>query len=260
MSWLRNRAARAFERRIATAVAGKTELRPYERYAEFWDVISGRIGSCYPTVLPLACDDAGVPLRRVLDVACGSGRLAARLGEIFETVVGIDVSPEMLALAEPRGGGSVRFVLADFRSAQLPERFDAAVCAGDSLNYVRNLAELGQVFETVASHLATPGLFICDALTEAQMRQSSGAETSSGESRCYFRYYPATRQERSVTVFPDAFEEHRRIPLEIADVAAAASQSGFELLEVCGDDRGFEAPRYPFSVERRTFYVMRRRG
>ncbi len=62
----------------------------------------------------------------VLDVGCGTGRLAVPLSEVYR-VVGIDVSPEMLALARSKGGRA-RFLRAD--AAREPFRqgsFDLAL-------------------------------------------------------------------------------------------------------------------------------------
>ncbi len=49
--------------------------------------------------------------RRVLDVGCGTGRLAAALVERGARVWGVDPSEEMLALARAAGGGRVGFKL-----------------------------------------------------------------------------------------------------------------------------------------------------
>lgn len=46
--------------------------------------------------------------RRILDLGCGTGRVAAALAELYEaTVTGVDPSPEMLAVARSRAPGGV---------------------------------------------------------------------------------------------------------------------------------------------------------
>ena len=58
-----------------------------------------------------------LPRCRALDHGCGVGRLALPLAEEFAELVGLDVSPSMLAEAEANahdaGAGNVRFALAD---------------------------------------------------------------------------------------------------------------------------------------------------
>ena len=56
----------------------------------------------------------GMPLRRrALDFGCGVGRLTQPLAAFFDEVVGVDISPTMIRLAERlnRGPGKVRYVL-----------------------------------------------------------------------------------------------------------------------------------------------------
>lgn len=59
-----------------------------------------------------------VPARatRVLDIGCGLGRLAARVGGAGREVLGVDLSPEMIARARALGAGTpgLRFECGDF--------------------------------------------------------------------------------------------------------------------------------------------------
>jgi 2-polyprenyl-3-methyl-5-hydroxy-6-metoxy-1,4-benzoquinol methylase len=52
--------------------------------------------------LPLYLDLAQAEGGRVLEVACGSGRVAVPLARAGHRVVGMDASPHMLALAQAR--------------------------------------------------------------------------------------------------------------------------------------------------------------
>ncbi|OGS51201.1 MAG: hypothetical protein A3K65_00740 [Euryarchaeota archaeon RBG_16_68_12] len=85
----------------------------------------------------------------VLDVGCGTGRLAVPLSELYR-VVGFDVSPEMLALARSKGGRA-RFLLAD--ATRIPFRqgsFDLALAVmvlhlvPDVRATVREIARVGR--------------------------------------------------------------------------------------------------------------------
>ncbi len=66
--------------------------------------------------LALLREVAGPPPLTVLDVGCGTGFLAIRMAELGHTAVGIDLSEEMLAVAQRKAEGSglsVTFRLAD---------------------------------------------------------------------------------------------------------------------------------------------------
>lgn len=100
-----------------------------------------------PAMVNLARDVAG---RRVLDVGCGSGALAAELRDRGADVTGIDASAGMVALARKRLGDDARLRLADIRDP-LPFRdgeFDDVV-ASLVLHYLEDweptLAELRRV-------------------------------------------------------------------------------------------------------------------
>jgi ubiquinone/menaquinone biosynthesis C-methylase UbiE len=75
-------------------------------------------------------------IRRVLDVATGTGNLALEIARTFPgtQVTGIDFSPGMLAQARAKGGNegieNAEFLKMDMHEIRLPDgHFDAAVCA-----------------------------------------------------------------------------------------------------------------------------------
>ncbi len=79
----------------------------------------------------------------ILDVGCGDGRVTAALAERVPrgTVVGLDSSAEMIALANERFGGAgdrrLRFVHRDVRMLEENERFDV-VFSNAALHWVRD--------------------------------------------------------------------------------------------------------------------------
>src|SRR5687767_10865979 len=55
--------------------------------------------------LALLREVAGHPPLTILDVGCGTGFLALRMAELGHTAVGIDLSEEMLAVAQRKAAG-----------------------------------------------------------------------------------------------------------------------------------------------------------
>ena len=90
--------------------------------------------------------------RRVLEPGCGSGRMLAALAERGVEAVGLELSPEMIRLAEARLRGRARVVRADMTDFDLGETFDGAVCPVGTLGHLRPDAAARHL-ECLARHL-----------------------------------------------------------------------------------------------------------
>ncbi len=97
--------------------------------------------------------------RSVVDLACGEGIYSRKLIQAGAArVVGVDISAEMISLAEraeTRAPLGVRYVVADVATVELDERFDIALCSY-LFNYARTRAELRTLIESVHG-LLRPG-------------------------------------------------------------------------------------------------------
>jgi SAM-dependent methyltransferase len=101
------------------------------------------------------------PIRRVLDLGCGTGGHAVILAQRDYAVVGVDRSPEMLDRARARGSAA-RFEVGQIGSVDLGETFDAALMMFAVLGYQVGNADLQAALATVRRHLRAGGLFFCD--------------------------------------------------------------------------------------------------
>lgn len=215
--------------------AGGPVLTAYDAMAGLWQEYSHPIVRHYPTFLAALARDRGITLDTVLDLACGTGSVTAPLAETARRVVGVDASAAMLERAKSHclPYPHVELVRGDFTSFHLEDRFDAAVCAFNSLNYVPDPGALVNVFRSVAAHLKPGGLFVCDTITGRGMRLLSGltfhGEAGRKKFAIRFRYDAGTRRETSMVVLAEGLEVHNRVPLDLADVQAAAAGAGLVL-------------------------------
>jgi predicted TPR repeat methyltransferase len=92
----------------------------------------------------------------VLDLGCGTGLCGPLLRPLARTLVGVDLSPKMLAKARERGGYDelVCAELAAYLAGQ-PQRFDVGVAA-DVFVYIGDLVD---VFTGMCTVLRSGGLF-----------------------------------------------------------------------------------------------------
>ncbi len=107
----------------------------------------------------------------VLDLGCGTGRLAADLAADpagGRTVFGVDPAPAMLEIARARtGGDKVTWVHADARLVRLGRRFDLVVLTGHAFQVFLTEQDQRQALATIAAHLAPEGRFVFDSRNPA---------------------------------------------------------------------------------------------
>jgi SAM-dependent methyltransferase len=99
--------------------------------------------------------------RSLLDVACGTGRHLELLREDFE-VSGLDLDPEMIALARERLGHEVPLETGDMADFDLGRSFDVVVCLFSSIAYTRTDDRLKATVANLARHTAPEGLVIVE--------------------------------------------------------------------------------------------------
>jgi SAM-dependent methyltransferase len=110
--------------------------------------------------------------RRILDLACGPGRHAARLAELGARVTGFDLSLPLLARARQRAPGQVDLVRGDMRA--LPFRdgaFDLVVNLFTSFGYFADDAQHRRVLAESARTLRAGGHLVLDYFNERLVRQ-----------------------------------------------------------------------------------------
>jgi SAM-dependent methyltransferase len=95
--------------------------------------------------------------RTLLHLGCGGGHHDNTFKRRF-SVTGVDMSPEMLALARRLNPGAV-YVEVDMRTVRLGRTFDA-VALLDSVNYMLSEADLEAAFKTASAHLEPGGIFL----------------------------------------------------------------------------------------------------
>src|ERR1700760_4480240 len=85
---------------------------------------------------------AGLSGRRLLDVACGTGKSFLPFLARGYTVTACDISPAMVERAAAKAGGRVELHVADMRELPRLGAFDLVTVLDDALNYLLDAAEL----------------------------------------------------------------------------------------------------------------------
>jgi SAM-dependent methyltransferase len=95
----------------------------------------------------------------ILEVGCGTGRVALQLVRDGATVVGTDLDPAMLAQAR-RKNSNVRWVQSDMRSLDLGQAFELIIIPGHSFQFMLTPEDQVRALECFRRHLV-PGGVLC---------------------------------------------------------------------------------------------------
>lgn len=194
----------------------------------------------------------GLAGRRVLDVACGTGHSFLPLLTRGYDVTACDVSPEMVARAAAKAGGSARLEVADMRTLPCLGSFDLITCLGDSINHLVEPGDVADAFDGMRRNLATGGLLVFDVNTFAAYRTIGDATAADDDVMVVWRgslarlEEPAGRTEVVVETFArrddDLWERrtarhpHRHYPL--AEIHELLARAGLRVLAVRGQRPG----------------------
>jgi SAM-dependent methyltransferase len=102
---------------------------------------------------------------RVLELACGTGRLTIPLARSGLILTGLDLSAEMLARSATKAAAlnlALDLHPADMRTFALDQQFDLIFIPINSLCHLMDWRDVGQCFAQVRRHLAPGGRFVID--------------------------------------------------------------------------------------------------
>jgi SAM-dependent methyltransferase len=259
-----------------SGLGGDPALRAFEAMAPVYDDFTAHYDyEGWLSDLLKILESRGLMGRRLLDVACGTGKSFLPMLPRGWQVTGCDIAPAMVALAEEKADDSVGLSVADMRGLPRLGEFDLVWALDDAINYLLSVDELDEALSGMRDNLASGGLLLFD-VNELLVYRTFYAETSVLEqggkrftwrgltpadvaagSLCESRLEvqsddgtPAEEGEASV---------HRQRHFPEAEILAALERAGLECLDVYG--HGLDGiPRQPLDIEQHTkaIYIARR--
>ena len=211
----------------------------------------------------------GVSPRTAVDLACGTGSVTAILAENGLDVIGVDMSEEMLTVAQQKSCGlehPPRFICQQLQKLYLPRGVDLAVCALDSLDYITDPADCAEAIRRVYKILNPGGIFIFDVNTPEKLRAMDGQVFLDEDDDVYCVWrgefdektnicsYGMDLFQRRGNVWQRSFEEHREYAYSREQLTEYLKTAGFTHIRVYADRR-FEAPR---EGEQRIYFKARK--
>jgi SAM-dependent methyltransferase len=222
----------------------------YDAFAPHFDAWQRAFGAPYdalilPRVRALLARHAPGG-RRLADLGSGTGDLALALAREGWSVVGIDRSESMLAVARAKAAAAAPagpvFVAQDLRALRLEPPIDAAVCVYTVMNQLTGDGDLAAACRAVAGALVAGGVFVFELhLPAAYERFWTAPETVSLPDAVVHRVHRRVAGTpvivADVTIrrrTPDGWREtHDRIeqrPYDDAEVRAALDAAGLAVV------------------------------
>jgi SAM-dependent methyltransferase len=104
-------------------------------------------------------------IRTILDLGCGTGGHALPLAKRGYSVSGVDMSPQMLSIADKKAESSklsIHWQSGDIRSVRLERVFDTVISMFAVIGYQTENKDVSDAFKTARLHLKPGSLFIFD--------------------------------------------------------------------------------------------------
>lgn len=183
----------------------------------------------------------------ILDVATGTGTVALLLAEQGFRVVGVDIAPRMIEIAQQKAAqkrvGEVSFLCQDATKLTLEKPyFDLAICLFDSVNYILTSQGVQKLFAGVLAALKPGGGFIFDMNSEYALEKNLFSQDNFWDESAKVKHlWTATynMRTRMATVEMEYYlsdgrcfrEVHKERAHRHSDVLAFLAVAGFTCLE-----------------------------
>jgi len=195
-------------------------------------------------------DREGLQPRTAVDLACGTGSVTVLLAERGLRVTGVDMSWEMLCMAQQKAQDLVNapvFVCQKLQELYLPRGVDLAVCALDSLDYITDPSDCREAIRRAYKALNPGGCFIFDVNTPEKLRAMDGQIFLDEDDDVYCVWRGEFDEDTNICTYEmDLFqregerwrrswETHREYAYTDRQLTCYLKEAGFTHIEVFGD-------------------------
>ena len=189
-------------------------------------------------------------VRTAVDLACGTGSVTLLLAQAGLRVIGVDMSEEMLCIAQQKVQAMddpPLFVCQRLEQLQLARGVDLAVCALDSMNYITDPACCREALRRIYRVLNPGGCFIFDINTPEKLRAMDDQVFLDEDDDVYCVWrgdfdddtnilsYAMDLFQRQGNVWHRSCEQHDEYAYTAEEMTAWLKQTGFTNIEVFAD-------------------------
>ncbi len=195
----------------------------------------------------------GIESGSICELGCGTGTMTELFASAGYQMIGVDVSPEMLALAnmkQQKSGSDILYVEQSMDELELDAQVDAMISVCDSVNYLLSDEQLDSLFAGVKRYLRPGGYMIFDMKTSFCYQNIIGNQTwveqDEDVSYIWENYYYDDRfineymltifRRREDGLFEKSEEAHYQRAYDIDTMKTKIEQAGLTFVESFGGD------------------------
>ena len=247
-------------------------MNEYATLAEYYDAIQFDADyKSYAAMARRVFRRYGIRGGTVLEVACGTDSLTLELAKLGYDMIGCDLSPDMLSVAQRRLEGiepQPLLICQDMAELELWGQIDGAVCALDSVNYLTDIRRLRRMFRRLAKAMRPGGVFLFDIKTVAWFEELDGVSSVWEEDGWFAAWqYAYDRRacralnaidlflEREDGTYERHSELHEQRGYALETFRELLADAGFEVLDVYGDRK-----LNHYTTETGRLYIAARKG
>lgn len=211
----------------------------------------------------------GIKSGTVLDLACGTGSMSIPFMKKGYSIIGVDLSEEMLEIASNRlfeAGNSFSLLKAKMQEFELSEKADACICCLDSINHLNNIDDVLATFKNVYDSLNNGGLFVFDVNTVYKHNEILADNTFVFDEDDYYLVWDNEAvDDRTVRILLDMFilngesydrfsEEFEETAYSVEELSSLLNKVGFVDIKVY-DELSYDEPK---SDSERLYFVCKK--
>ncbi|MBF7097737.1 class I SAM-dependent DNA methyltransferase [Alkalibacter mobilis] len=198
-------------------------------------------------------------VKSILEIGCGTGNITIPLGQKGYKMTGVDISDEMLSVADAKAfevGIEVRWINSDIVDLDMDSKFECVISTMDTFNYITDIDDLCKSLGNVYNALKPGGIFIFDINTKYRLKEIYGSNSFNyvSDEICYIwnNYYNEDQKicEFEINFFlkdeySDAYERfeeiHYQRAYEKSEIVDLLKDTGFTNVQTF-DFLSFEKP------------------
>lgn len=223
-----------------------------EKYAEYYDLFN--TGKDYSK----ECDFLEEVFKKysknkikdILDLGCGTGLHDIQLALDGYSVDGLDLSKEMIKIANSRKKSGTAFFVGDMANFDLNKKYDACISMFSAVGYLTDNKQISSCIKCVKKHLKPKGIFVLDCWNGLgvlrELPSSRVKEIKAGNLIIKRTSYPKLESVNQVcyvkfkvdifenNLLKDSYEENHKVRFFFPqELKKYLEDEGFEVLEIC---------------------------